>query len=930
MAITALPQATVHLLGSAQALTTPTSLVKELIDNSLDAKATSIDILISQNTLDKIEVRDNGHGIQQEDLDSIGKRGHTSKLRTFDELRAIGGVSLGFRGEALASAVQLGEVSVITKTDGEAVATTVKIKPPGKSDSRSHTSHPVGTTVCVVNFMAKLPVRKQTFLKSAPKTLAKVKELLQAYAFARPTVRFSLKVTKGTKNAWTFAPRPNDGIKEAVSQVIGRNAALQCMERSLTFSGTKGDSCETGNTSGGVDDQTPDRQFQIDAFLPKPGSDLSKIGHGQYLSIDSRPVSHERGTMKKIITMFKYYLKGTFGDTSGLKNPFIRLSIKCPVASYDPNVEPAKDDVLFIDEFLVLESVESLFKSVYGEQFVAPQKAVPFLKDKAPDDFDVLLARKPITPSSGSTVPISPNINLRPTHSSLVSSSLPLAIASKELNESASNADESDEVPTTCQRKGGLDTSKDFTQAVEDVGNKNQSNTSRVQWADGNGCLPAPEASKTPLNPWLIAKMAASVKESVTQHRYLPLPATPSSQCQTYESVFDLNLLESQRFSKQPRRRYSNESIRPQITRPLENQLTKKQVTSKKRRHSNGSTSKGRGLDISTSPNRLDFYEIRGVPVPSSHSNTATEHEIAETLFVENEGETFQGRRANDFISALHMTANPLLSPPTTQGFKRSKSNGVNKPFVAPRPVTEITSPLANLRQPTLPADLQTRSLRCLEGQVPHENTNPELEWAMDFEQRKEDASRQYREQIRTARREAAREIPEHRNKTSPHKNRYNAAITVLEADSLAHQIDTPAKTPFNTTLPKGDPRAYLMKQQKLANMRGGLLNLSRAKSMKLPLEVIPSDVKTHTLMFELPTNQTNPGVLAAAIDQYDSYVEKGIHTSGLSLEPSELPALIIRIQEAVGKWLAENEECKACEVEYRFENIPAIGPGAA
>src|SRR5882757_6662139 len=109
MAITALPEGTVHLLGSAQVLTTPTSLIKELIDNSLDAKATSVDIFLSPNTLDKLEVRDNGHGIPQEDLDALGRRGHTSKLRSFDELKSIGGVSLGFRGEALASAVQLGE-----------------------------------------------------------------------------------------------------------------------------------------------------------------------------------------------------------------------------------------------------------------------------------------------------------------------------------------------------------------------------------------------------------------------------------------------------------------------------------------------------------------------------------------------------------------------------------------------------------------------------------------------------------------------------------------------------------------------------------------------------------------------------------------------------------------------------------------------------
>src|SRR6266536_1233101 len=144
MAITPLPEETIHLLGSAQALTTPLSLVKELIDNALDAKATSVDILISANTLDKIEVRDNGHGIPEEDLDALGRRGHTSKLRSFEELRTIGGVSLGFRGEALASAVQLGEVSVTTRTVSDPVATTVKLKALGGIGQRTRTSHAVG------------------------------------------------------------------------------------------------------------------------------------------------------------------------------------------------------------------------------------------------------------------------------------------------------------------------------------------------------------------------------------------------------------------------------------------------------------------------------------------------------------------------------------------------------------------------------------------------------------------------------------------------------------------------------------------------------------------------------------------------------------------------------------------------------------------
>jgi len=328
MAITALPEATVHLLGSAQALTTPTSLVKELIDNGLDAKATAIDILISQNTLDKIEVRDNGHGIPQDDLDALGRRGHTSKLRSFDELRAIGGTSLGFRGEALASAVQLGEVSVTSRTEGDAVATVVNLKAPGGIDTQTRKSHPIGTTVCVLKFLEKIPVRKQTALKVASKTLGKIRELLQAYALARPSVRFSLKITKGAKGSWSFVPKPNDGIKEAVSQAIGRDVAAQCMEKFLAFSASQSDESLPEEHRA-----SPVNQFLVEAFLPMRDADPSKIKHGQFVSVDSRPVSHEKGTMKRVITIFKHCLKSAFDDDIEIKNPFIRLNIACPGTS---------------------------------------------------------------------------------------------------------------------------------------------------------------------------------------------------------------------------------------------------------------------------------------------------------------------------------------------------------------------------------------------------------------------------------------------------------------------------------------------------------------------------------------------------------------------------------------------------------------------
>ena len=127
MPIVLLPDSTVRALGSSLVLNDACSVVKELIDNALDAHATIITIEISANTLDIIQVRDNGSGIGIEDRQLVCRRGCTSKIRTLGDLEQLGGSSLGFRGEALASVVALSDTcSVTTRVDGEAVGTTLK------------------------------------------------------------------------------------------------------------------------------------------------------------------------------------------------------------------------------------------------------------------------------------------------------------------------------------------------------------------------------------------------------------------------------------------------------------------------------------------------------------------------------------------------------------------------------------------------------------------------------------------------------------------------------------------------------------------------------------------------------------------------------------------------------------------------------------
>lgn len=127
MPIEALPQATVRAIGSTSVISDPCSVVKELLDNALDASATSVSVEISPNTVDVIQVKDNGHGISAEDHPCVCKHAFTSKISSIDDLKNVGGSSLGFRGEALASIADMsGAVTVTTRVASEIVASNLE------------------------------------------------------------------------------------------------------------------------------------------------------------------------------------------------------------------------------------------------------------------------------------------------------------------------------------------------------------------------------------------------------------------------------------------------------------------------------------------------------------------------------------------------------------------------------------------------------------------------------------------------------------------------------------------------------------------------------------------------------------------------------------------------------------------------------------
>ncbi|KAF2705199.1 hypothetical protein K504DRAFT_471695 [Pleomassaria siparia CBS 279.74] len=346
--IQALPPTTVRQIGSTQVLVDPSSVVKELIDNALDARATAIFIDITANAIDSIQVKDNGHGISSEDRALVCRRYCTSKIRDFNDLKEVGGKWLGFRGEAMASMAEMsGALSISTRVEGEPVAVLMKFGRSGELESTERASLPVGTTVKVTEFFKFLPVRKQAALQHSSKWLSKTKRLVQAYTLARPTVRFALKVTKANndKGNFMYAPKATANVEDAAFKTVGRECAKQCDWVAMESEG-----------------------FVVNAFLPKPDATGTKIANqGSYLSIDARPVSTTRGTLKQFVSSFRERLRKANPTLASVKDPFFCMNIICPLDSYDPNIEPAKDDVLFTNAELVVSVVDKLLVSYYPE-----------------------------------------------------------------------------------------------------------------------------------------------------------------------------------------------------------------------------------------------------------------------------------------------------------------------------------------------------------------------------------------------------------------------------------------------------------------------------------------------------------------------------------------------------------------------------------
>ncbi|XP_064442885.1 PMS1 protein homolog 1 isoform X2 [Mirounga angustirostris] len=184
-----LPAATVRLLSSSQIITSVVSVVKELIENSLDAGATSIDVKLENYGFDKIEVRDNGEGIKAIDAPVMAIKYYTSKISSHEDLENL--TTYGFRGEALGSICCVAEVLITTRTASDHFSTQYVLDGSGHIISQKPSHLGQGTTVTALRLFKNLPVRKQFYstAKKCKDEIKKVQDLLISYGILKPDLR---------------------------------------------------------------------------------------------------------------------------------------------------------------------------------------------------------------------------------------------------------------------------------------------------------------------------------------------------------------------------------------------------------------------------------------------------------------------------------------------------------------------------------------------------------------------------------------------------------------------------------------------------------------------------------------------------------------------------------------------------------------------
>jgi DNA mismatch repair protein PMS2 len=194
--IQAIDRSSVHRICSGQVILDLSIAMKELVENSLDAGATRVEVRTGEHGAESIVITDNGSGIEPANYAALAQKHFTSKIKDFKDLETV--ASFGFRGEALSSLCALADLTVVTMCEGEGVGTQLVYDKDGKLVSQKPLATNRGTIVTLEGLFKTLPVRFKSFQKNLKREYGKMTTLLKSYALVRLNLKIQILYQLGT------------------------------------------------------------------------------------------------------------------------------------------------------------------------------------------------------------------------------------------------------------------------------------------------------------------------------------------------------------------------------------------------------------------------------------------------------------------------------------------------------------------------------------------------------------------------------------------------------------------------------------------------------------------------------------------------------------------------------------------------------------
>ena len=329
MPIRALDPKVVSQIAAGEVVERPASVVKELVENSLDAGSSQISIEVRGGGVSLIKVTDNGVGIPSGEVELAFDRYATSKIGSLEDLESIS--SLGFRGEALPSIAAVAQVDMVTCAAGERIGTYLSLKD-GVVVSRGSQGRSQGTTVTVRNLFRKVPARLK-FLKSAATENSHVANVVSQYALAFPEVRFSLSI-----DGRVVLRTPGSGrLIDSIIAVYGAEIAESMIELK-------------GTTVAGM--------------VGSPS--VSRSGRG-YLSF----FVNRRWVNSRLLA--RAVEEAYHGLLMTGKHPVAVINLSLPAQEVDVNIHPTKSEVKFSNEHTIFGAVHRAVRQALAAQMLVPK-----------------------------------------------------------------------------------------------------------------------------------------------------------------------------------------------------------------------------------------------------------------------------------------------------------------------------------------------------------------------------------------------------------------------------------------------------------------------------------------------------------------------------------------------------------------------------